>query len=307
MGSALLGLLILATTAPVAAWSPVGDHASLQSSGSATRRAADPPGHGVDAPPVESLHEALAAGGRQASRRAKTVFREGIDVSHWQGRIHWKQVARSGVDFVVAKATEGTWRVDPRYHQNRKRAEKAGLLFTAYHFANPSRERGDARREADWFLKHARLDGGNLLPALDLETTGGLNAVELRRWTLQWMKRVERRLGVKPMIYTSPGFWTGWVGNTTRVAKAGFDVLWVSHWQTHRPTVPARRWAGAGWTFWQWTETGKVPGVTGSVDRNVYTGPRLRRMTIKAMRDQGRPGRGGGNANEERPGRPAPR
>ena len=109
---------------------------------------------------------------------------------------------------------------------------------------------------------------------------------------MAWLRRVERKLGVKPMVYTSPGFWTGRVGNTMRIARAGFEVLWIGHWETHRPSVPARRWAGEGWTIWQWTERGRVAGVDGWVDRNIYSGPKLRSMTIREVRRDGRPSRG---------------
>ena len=282
LGSALVGLLLFTVAAPAGAWS-AGNN-----------------------PPVDTREEALAAGGRRADGpRSRTVIRQGIDVSHWQGRIDWDRIARGNVDFAIIKATEGTWMVDPWYTRNRTRARRAGILFSAYHYANPSRRAGDAIREANWFVRKAKLDGTNLIPALDLEESGGLRPAQLQRWTLQWLRRVEHRLGVKPMLYTSPGFWSGQVGNTTRISRAGFDVLWLSHWGTRRPTVPGRRWAGDGWTLWQWTERGRVPGVSGWVDRNVYSGPKLRFMTIRAVRHDGRPG-GETSVRDARPPRPAP-
>ena len=195
--------------------------------------------------------------------------------------------------------------VDPWYERNRVRAQRAGILFTAYHYANPSHRAGDATREADWFVRNAKLNGTNLIPALDLEESGGLSPRQLRRWTLEWLRRVEHRLGVKPMVYTSPGFWSGWVGNTTSISRAGFDVLWLSHWQTRRPSVPAHKWAGDGWTLWQWTRTGRVPGVTGWVDRNLYSGPKLGFMTIRSIRHRGSP-EPDGSGKHERPPHPAP-
>jgi lysozyme len=256
--------------------------------------------------PVGSRREALAAGGRKApGGKAWTVVRHGIDVSHWQGRIDWRRVARSGrVQFVIAKATEGTWRVDPMYARNRELTRRHGLHFTAYHFANPSPERGDARREADWFLRHAQLRSTDLLPALDLEDDGGLTPAQLKRWVFEWMRRVERKLGVKPMLYTSPGFWSGFLGDTTAVARAGFDTLWLSHWGVRKPSIPANRWAGEGWSFWQWTETGSVAGIDGAVDRDVYSGPKLQKLTIRALRRDGAPP---DESREDRPPRPKPR
>lgn len=310
LGAAIALLAALGSITPVGASSGDGLQASAARSRPMTRASVTSGLAGISmaaaGAPVRSIQEALAAGGRAApGGKARTVIRHGIDVSHWQGRIDWKRVARSGrVQFVVAKATEGTWRVDPMYARNKKLAQQQGLYFTAYHFANPSREPNDALREADWFLKHADLGGANLLPALDLEDHGGLSPAQLQRWVFQWMRRVEQRLGVKPMLYTSPGFWSGRVADSTAVARAGFDTLWLSHWYVRKPWIPANRWAKHGWSFWQWTETGSVPGIGGAVDRNVYSGPRLQKLTIRALRRDGPPA---GDVREDRPPRPKPR
>lgn len=211
----------------------------------------------------------------------------GIDVSHWQTYIRWRQVAQDGVDFAIVKATDGTWMKDHWYDRNKSRAEKAGLEFTAYHFARPGRQGGnvrtDARLEARWFLRHADLTPRNLAPVLDLEVSGRLGSAALRTWSLTWLRYVERRLDAKPMVYTSPGFWTGRAGNTRAIARAGFDDLWVAHYGTRRPNVPARRWDGNGWTLWQWTECGRVRGVRGCVDRNYYRGRDVSDLSIRRL------------------------
>ncbi len=214
-------------------------------------------------------------------------YDSGIDVSHWQTHIQWRQVAKEGIDFAIAKATDGTWMKDGWYDRNKFRAEKAGLEFTAYHFARPGREGGsvrtDARLEARWFLRHADLTRRNLAPVLDLEVSGGLSARGLQKWSLTWLRHVEREIGAQPMVYTSPGFWTGNAGNTRAIARAGFDVLWVAHYGTSRPSVPARRWDGNGWSIWQWTQCGRVRGVDGCVDRNYFRGGDVSDLTIRKL------------------------
>ncbi len=60
-------------------------------------------------------------------------------------------------------------------------------------------------------------------------------------------------------------------GEPTWFALNGYDILWVAHWTTGvAPTVPGGNWAGDGWTFWQYTSDGVVPGITGRVDLNRY-------------------------------------
>lgn len=209
----------------------------------------------------------------------------GIDVSHYQGRVDWAQVADSGHRFVFAKATEGRHYVDPTYLANKEGAEAHGLAFGAYHFADPEHGRIDAIREANHFVEAARLRPGNLLPVLDLETTGGLDHRQLTRWILTWLRQVRDRLGVRPIVYTSPVGWALRTGDTEAIARAGFEQLWVAHWGVDTPAVPAGRWDGNGWTFWQRDACGSVPGISGCVDVDV-AGRSLDVATIPVGFDQ---------------------
>ncbi len=194
----------------------------------------------------------------------------GIDVSHHQDAIDWAQVAASGQRFAMAKATEGQTFVDPMYAANKIGAETYGMAFGAYHFARPDDTPDDAVLEADHFVDTAQLEPGNLIPALDIERTGGLTQDEMTTWILTWLGRVTERLGVRPMVYTSPNGWLVRTGDTTAVAAAGYAVLWVAHWNVSEPRLPASDWGGNGWTFWQYGNCGSVPGIAGCVDVDWY-------------------------------------
>lgn len=207
----------------------------------------------------------------------------GVDVSHWQGRINWRSAQSAGVTFVFAKATEGRTFVDGQYARNRARADALGIHFSAYHFARPDRTAGDAVREADHFVRTAALAGRHLLPVLDLEVTGGLGPRALARWARAWLERVHARLGVKPMIYTSPSFWRDELGNTTWFANNGYR-LWIAHWRADQPRVPAANWGGQGWTFWQLTDCARVSGISGCVDGDLHRGTDIERLTIRRLR-----------------------
>ena len=202
-----------------------------------------------------------------ANDGAGEVRATGIDVSHWQGHVDWQAVSRSPVRFVIAKATEGRTFTDPRYAANRLGAETAGLAFTAYHFARPDSSANDAVLEADHFLDAADLSQRNLLPVLDMERTGGLGPVKLKTWIRTWLARVEERLGVRAVIYTAPAFWRRATGDSTWFATAG-SPLWIAHYGTSEPSVPADNWAGRGWTLWQETDCARVLGIAGCVDGN---------------------------------------
>ncbi len=206
---------------------------------------------------------------------------EGIDVSHWQNAIDWVAVRGAGKSFAYVKASEDTDFVDPLYATNRAAAEAVGIVVGAYHFAQPDIAAGDGAAEADHFVDTATPQKGELLPVLDLERTGGLSTAALTTWVRNYLDRIEQRLGVRAVIYCSPNFWKNYMGDTTWFANNGYEVLWVAHWTTASdPTVPGGAWGANGWTFWQYTSDGVVPGIAGRVDLNRYNGSDLGRVRI---------------------------
>jgi len=204
---------------------------------------------------------------------------EGIDVSRWQGRIDFGRVRAAGIQFVIAKATEGRYYTDDAYLRNRAGAFGAKLAFTAYHFARPDASRADATLEADHFVAVASIRHGMLVPVLDLESHGTLGSLSLQRWVRTWLGRVYSRTGVRAMIYTNPDFWLRYMGDTRWFADNGYRVLWIANWRVDSPAIPGVNWGGHGWGFWQYTNCGVVPGVTHCLDRD-----RLNGSTLDAFR-----------------------
>jgi GH25 family lysozyme M1 (1,4-beta-N-acetylmuramidase) len=210
-----------------------------------------------------------------------TTYLEGVDVSHWQGTIDWTKVAGAGKTFAMIKATDGETFVDNMYSTNHTGARAAGVRVGAYHFAEPSGTATEAIVQADWFVNHIGYLPGDLVPALDLEVTNGLSATQLQAWVGYWLSEVTAKLGIKPMIYTSPSFWQTSMGNTTMFATQGYVVLWVAHWFVTTPSVPANNWGGHSWTFWQYTNCGTVSGISGCVDLDRYNGTDFTSVTYK--------------------------
>ena len=213
---------------------------------------------------------------------------EGIDVSHWQGTINWAKVAAAGKQFAFIKATDGlvqsdgTMFVDNMYATNRAQAEANGIRVGAYHFARPDSSAGDAVAEADHFIATAAWQSGELLPVLDLEITGGLSTAKLQAWVQTFLDRIFQQTGVRAIIYVSPYFWSSNMGDTTQFAVNGYKVLWIAHWTTaDQPKVPASNWNGNGWTFWQYTSSGSVSGISGNVDLDRYKLSNFNPVTLK--------------------------
>ena len=206
---------------------------------------------------------------------AKGPYLPGIDISQWNGRVDFRRVKASGQRFVIARATAGRLITDSAYARNRAGALAAGLPFTAYHFAMPDRTRDDAIKEADHFLAVAQLRRGMLIPVLDLESGGWIGRTRLTAWVKAWVTRVGDKLGVKPMIYVTQSFWRSYLGDTSWFEAHGYR-LWIAHWGTTSPRVPADSWGGHSWTIWQYSPCGRVPGVSSScVDLDRFRGTDL--------------------------------
>ena len=210
---------------------------------------------------------------------------EGIDISHWQGTIDWTRVAAAGKKFAFMKASEDIDYVDVTYPVNRAAANANGIIIGAYHFAQPDTSVGDAVAEADHFLATAQIASGDLPPVLDLEVAGpsgaALNQPQLQAWVRAYLGRIYERTGVRGVIYASPAFWVKYLGDTTWFADNGYKVLWIAHWTTaSTPTVPADAWGANGWTFWQYTSSGSVSGISGRVDLDRFNGTDLSRVRI---------------------------
>ena len=217
-----------------------------------------------------------------AAQAQSGSYLPGIDVSRWQGTIDWGQVAGDGIRFVFMKATDGTTIVDPTYDTNSAGARANGIRVGSYHFARPDGSAGDAKLEARWFVDNASITAGSLPPVLDIEVNGGLGAAALTDWALDWLEEVRALTGVRALVYTSPNGWKERFGNTTRVADAGYD-LWVAHWTSGDPLLPASTWGGRGWQVWQYTDCGRVAGIGGCVDRDWFNGTNLNALTIREL------------------------
>ena len=204
------------------------------------------------------------------------AYLDGIDVSYHQGAIDWQQVAAAGKRFAFVRATAGTLTADMAYSANRSGARTAGLAVGSYHFANPDTAANDAGNEASWFLRNATIASGDLVPVLDFETANGLSPASLTAWAQTWLSQVYAATGLRPIIYTTPTFWSTSMADTDWFARNGYTVLWIAHWTTAtQPTVPAGNWAGNGWSFWQHSSSGIVPGISGAVDLDRFNGSSL--------------------------------
>lgn len=195
----------------------------------------------------------------------------GIDVSHYQGTVDWQQVAGAGIAFAFVKATQGVSSVDSQFAVNWAGVKAAGLLRGAYHFYQPGDDPG---QQAEHFLSVVQLEPGDLLPVLDVETLGSQTASQIVQGIGTWLQTVQAAVGRAPIVYTAPGFWNG-----LGTQQFGTYPLWVAEYGCSSPKLPA---GWTSWDFWQYSESGSVAGVAGSVDLDVFqeSPQALRQMTL---------------------------
>ncbi len=202
-----------------------------------------------------------------------TVSRvKGIDVSNHNGEIDWKKVKEAGYQFAFLKATEGIDWVDATFAKNRQAARDAGLSVGYYHYYRPN---DTVDEQVANFVKTVGKAEPNMLRlVIDAEDEKIWKPYPLEQRVKmidEWCQKVQKELGVTPQItvYGSPNFFNGMLQNAPQLAK--YD-LWIANYNVAEPTVP-KPWSN--WAFWQYTEKGKVPGINGDVDINMYNGTNL--------------------------------
>ena len=197
--------------------------------------------------------------GRESTPLLAGYSVHGIDVSAYQGRIDWPEVARQRVRFAFIKASEGATLRDPRFARNWREARAAGIVSGAYHYFLPTR---DGRRQAALFIKTVPLRAGDLPPVLDVEAPRFHDVAALRRGVRAWLAAVEAHYGVRPILYSNYTYYQ-------RYLAGHFDdyPLWLAHYEVERPALPAERWI-----IWQHSDEAYVPGIRGTVDFNVFQG-----------------------------------
>ena len=187
----------------------------------------------------------------------------GIDVSHHQGAIDWRTVRTADVSFAFMKATEGADFRDPRFEENWRAAGETGIVRGAYHyftFCTPGRE------QAENFKATVPLEAGVLPPVVDVEFSGNCRArpsVEtIRGWLGDYLLEIESAYRRKPILYITQHSFDRIVGGNF----PGYP-LWVRSIY-FRPSREVRD----DWLFWQYADRGRVAGIDGFVDLNVFNG-----------------------------------
>jgi lysozyme len=188
---------------------------------------------------------------------------KGIDVSEHNGQIDWAKVKASGIQFAIARVSDGLKYPDSEFDTNWAEIKKKGLTRGVYQYFRPGQ---DAIAQADLLLsKIGALGDGDLPPVIDVETANGQSSSTVVSGVRAWIDHVKAKTGRDPIIYAAAGFWDT-LSNTSQFAP---QKLWVANYGANCPYMPDT-WGT--WSFWQYSESGSVPGVSGGIDLDVWNG-----------------------------------
>lgn len=223
--------------------------------------------------------------GERLNHTSERIY--GIDISRYQhgrGRryypIHWSRLRITSlgniskknvngqvdypVSFLYIKSTEGTSIHNRHYHADYQQARRHGIPCGAYHFFST---RTDAAAQARHFIRHSQFNRGDLPPALDVEPTdrqiasiGG--ADELFRRIRTWMAIVRRHCGASPVLYVNQRFVNKYLNRAPDIKRD--HNIWIARYGEYKPDIRL--------AYWQLSPDGRVSGIHGEVDINVFNG-----------------------------------
>jgi len=208
----------------------------------------------------------------------------GIDISrhqHEKGRrrygINWRKLRITSlgskhntdgltypVSFIYIKSTEGTTVRNRYFLQDYRAANRQGIRVGAYHFFSL---RTPAIDQANYFVNHTLIRDNDFPPVLDVEPSDaqiakiGGGEVLLHR-VRQWLEWVERRTGKRPILYVNQMFVNKYMKNASDI-KQRYNV-WIARYGEYKPDIKL--------VYWQLAQDGRVNGIKGPVDINVFNG-----------------------------------
>lgn len=194
---------------------------------------------------------------------SSSVTYDGIDVSNWQGYINYTEVKNDGIDIVYIKSSQGNDYKDPYFELNYENAKANGLLVGVYHFLT-ARSITEAEREAEFF---ASIISGKQIDcklAMDFEEFGSLTKPEINEISKAFLERLEEITGKETVVYSD-------LFNSRNTFELSEEYpLWIAYYGDYAELEEIR----SNWNTWQgqqYTDIGRIVGISGYVDRDRFT------------------------------------
>ncbi|HWQ75758.1 MAG TPA: GH25 family lysozyme [Syntrophomonas sp.] len=186
---------------------------------------------------------------------------KGIDISSYQPSVDFTKVAAAGIEVVYIKATEGTGYTNPYLKTHAAAAKAAGLKVGFYHYMTP-KTAANAVEQAKYFINTINGLAYDCKLALDLEVTGNLDKTTLNMVAKAFLEQVVELTGTTPVFYSYTSFIKSYLSSDLTVYP-----LWVADYRSGAPGVNS---VWSEWIGWQYSSSGSVSGIRGSVDLNTF-------------------------------------
>ena len=191
------------------------------------------------------------------------VIYDGIDVSRYQGDINFNEVAESGVEMVYIRSSASGDYVDPYFRQNYERAKAAGLKIGFYH-AMSARNETEAKQEARFFVQTISGTQPDCRLAMDYGAAANISYAARNSIARAFLEETRRLSGKEVVIYSS-----AYTARAVWEESLARDFpIWVADYGADEPEEG--RWDV--WVGFQYSNTGRVPGIEGNVDLDYFTG-----------------------------------
>ena len=186
----------------------------------------------------------------------------GIDISEFQGEIDFEEVRRSGIEAVYIRVGAGEY-TDEYFAENYERAKAAGLKIGFYHYVT-ARSVEEGRRQARFFASLAAGREPDMRLAMDFEYFGSLSVSQINAISEAYLDELTALTKREAVIYSD-------LSNARNIfsrALAEKYPLWAAQYGADEPSANGkwREWVG-----FQYTDEGRVDGIYGNVDRNIFT------------------------------------
>lgn len=186
----------------------------------------------------------------------------GIDISEFQGEIDFEEVRRSGIEAVYIRVGAGEY-TDEYFVENYERAKAAGLKIGFYHYVT-ARSVEEGRRQARFFASLAAGREPDMRLAMDFEYFGSLSVSQINAISEAYLDELTALTRREAVIYSD-------LSNARNIfsrALAEKYPLWAAQYGADEPSANGkwREWVG-----FQYTDEGRVGGIYGNVDRNIFT------------------------------------
>lgn len=190
-------------------------------------------------------------------------YLHGIDVSHYQHNINWKEASQDPkVGYVYIKATEGRDHVDATYDYNLREARRNGIKAGSYHFFRPNVSAAEQFRN---FTKIVNKNNQDLIPLIDVEVTGGVSVTTMHTCLQEFLQLITKEYGKKPLIYTGKNFYNKYFAPYSVYKSYSFMI---AQYTNNEPVLNNND----DYLIWQYTGAGSVNGVRGHVDQSRFHG-----------------------------------